>query len=533
MPVESSHSKFRAVTQLSVIAFLSPVSGVLAEMTLASIFGASSVVDAYRIAYIVIAMGNQVFLGIVLPNILIPLLSTFRTKNANADAWNAAFSLGYLLFAVCLSLAIAIWERPDYLVALLAPDLSAAGKAEAEKMLSVFGLLLACTIWIGIMNAILQSYRVLWTAPVTQLATNAFSIFFVLLLGRSIGGRAISSAILCGTVAGLCIHVILLRSIARSAGVHLHQALFPRWTPAIRKALKFGIPTLALVVLSQWTIIAANRSLAALPMGSLANFGYAFKLMIVIGFVPAAFTTFIFPALSESSANNDAEHTRSLATRSARMILTVTMPVTVLLYVARYEIIGLLFQRGALHASDVEDIAQIFAVLVWSAPFSHMLNFLCKINYASFQSKEAFAQLLFVAVMTTLTMSFAANHDGARGVALAFTLIYLVAALLHGSYIIFCNRRLDGGALVDFVWRMALICVVFAAAHDAARTLLYALAPENFLGRSLLLVIPSGASFIAFLLISSVIPLPEVAQIKRYLWNEGLQTTKWISRKES
>ncbi len=92
----------QAASTLTVLAVLSPVADLAVEMALAWRFEASSMIDTFRIASLILVFGNQLFLSQLLPNIVVPLLSEYRAKVIEREGWRLAFSFAGLLGVVSL-----------------------------------------------------------------------------------------------------------------------------------------------------------------------------------------------------------------------------------------------------------------------------------------------------------------------------------------------------------------------------------------------------------------------------------------------
>ena len=46
-------------------------------------------IDAFRIASLILVFGNQLFLGQLLPNVVVPLLSGYRAKGIEREGWRS------------------------------------------------------------------------------------------------------------------------------------------------------------------------------------------------------------------------------------------------------------------------------------------------------------------------------------------------------------------------------------------------------------------------------------------------------------
>ena len=72
------YSTAQSAMGLAVLSLLSPVAGILVEIAVAWRFGTSAPVDAFRIAVAVVYIGQQLFIGSLFPNVIVPLFAKYR-----------------------------------------------------------------------------------------------------------------------------------------------------------------------------------------------------------------------------------------------------------------------------------------------------------------------------------------------------------------------------------------------------------------------------------------------------------------------
>ena len=115
-----------------------------------------------------------------------------------------------------------------------------------------------------------------------------------------------------------------------------------------------------------------------MPPGTLAEFGYAWKLLALIGLLPAGLATVIFPAFSDAHARDNLAEFSRLVTRSFRMTLLPTLPLAAALFVQRSPLVSLMLGRGGMH--DVET-GQLFGICL-SGHRRALSAALCKVAFS-------------------------------------------------------------------------------------------------------------------------------------------------------
>ena len=287
---------------LTALATISPIAGLAVEMTLAWRFGTSSTIDALRIASLILVFGNQLFLGQLLPNVMVPLLSEYRAKGVEREGWRLAFSFAGLFGVVSLILIVWMWFKPGTLIGLLGPGLTGTAKSYAVLFARYFSLVLLLMGWTGVMSSVLYIHRIFWLPPACQLLTNLFVITAIISVGNKLGGGSIALGIMLGYLLMFGLHFYFLGKIAKTSNIRLLTCLKMGKKKGVLKAIRLSLPLIGMIFASQWGSIIINRALSQLPSGSLANYGYAFKLLAFVGILPASLLTVMFPSFSDAYA---------------------------------------------------------------------------------------------------------------------------------------------------------------------------------------------------------------------------------------
>jgi putative peptidoglycan lipid II flippase len=365
-------------------------------MMLAWRFGAYETVDAYRIAMLLVVVGAQLFLGNLLPHVVVPMFAEYRAKGMEQEGWRLAFSLAAILSVILLAFIAWIWIYPDTLVELLGPGLSAMGRDEASLLLRCFSLALFPMVWSGVTSGILYVQRVFWLSALVQIVPNLCVVLAVAIAG---GVESLVLGVLPGYAAMLVLFGFGLLHAGRRARVAWDACLKPMARAGLGKAWRLAWPLLAGTLIGQWGVIVINRALSGLPPGTLAEFGYAWKLLALVGLLPAGLATVIFPAFSDAHANGDAAEFSRLSARALRMTLLLTMPLAVGLFVERLPVVDLLFGRGSMSPQALDETGRLFGILLAGAPAGAFAVALNKIAFAMHDTKSptVFALLSWLA----------------------------------------------------------------------------------------------------------------------------------------
>ena len=509
----------RAVTGLTVLSFLSPAAGLLAEAVLAWRFGTSATVDGFRIGMLLVTLVQQLLVVSVLPNVIVPLL----VRNDHGDAaagWRLVVRLGWALSIPTAALTLLLYRWPGAVVAVLAPGLEGSGHDTAVFFVRYLGLSFLPILWTGLWASILYARGVFWITPAAQITGN---LLFAAILTVGRDGSTTGPAI--AALAGASVPVLL-----SWAGVRrfrpAHQTPTPAWRQQdlVRLARLTG-PLLAGSAVAQIGGIIVNRELSTLSEGSIAAFGYAWKLLQIVAIPSAAIATVLFPrmVLSASRAAHGGYAPRALASagvpgvtigRALRITVFLIVPVTCVLFLSREPLVSLLLGRGRFGLDAVASTSRLFGLLVLGAPPTVLALLLTKAYYAGQDtSSPALVQAAGVGVLVLLAPLCTARA-GDLGIAL----------LLSGLSWLTCVGLMVHPAARAHVPPVATLRGVSLATCTITATSALAWWATSSLGpiRAVIGNIPTsllaiGVGALVFVILTTRSGLPEFADVTRYL----------------
>jgi putative peptidoglycan lipid II flippase len=445
----------RAATALSALALLSPVAGMAVEVALAWRYGISSVADAYRIGSVMVLMGQQLLVQQFLPHILVPVFARCAARGNTADAWRAAQGVGnvFLLVSAVLGVGVFLWPRPA--VWLLAEGLHGEARAQATIFIRWLALAYMPLVITGIATSLLYAERIFWLPAAVQLLRNLLLAGVILMFPGGSAGPLLF-ATLGAVLLGAALTAARLWPLARRDGARLNLRLSLRH-PDVRLGVALSVPLVGMFVAGQWSPIIINRALTSLAPGSVASFGYAFKIGLLISLAPLALATVLFPRFAEEHSASAREKLEALGTRGLRMGVFLAIPLTAALIALREPVVSLLFKRGAFGASAVTEVARLVGLLLLSTPAAVIAAHAQKMLYARQKNWTPTLAALAGCAILMLLCPWTAQRWGAVGVAVLFTALSWAVA---GAQLIpiYGWRSLSAlRAAASFVFEMALL----------------------------------------------------------------------------
>ncbi|NRA42847.1 MAG: murein biosynthesis integral membrane protein MurJ [Pseudomonadales bacterium] len=344
----------RSSLLVSSMTMLSRVLGLLRDMCIAIMVGATANADAFFIAFKVPQFLRRLFSEGAFSQAFVPVLSEYREQRdfaaVKALLDRVAASLGSVLIMVC---GLAVVGAP-WLTAVFAPGfLSDPDKyALTASLIQITFPYLLFISMAGFAGAILNSYG--------RFAVPAFTpvILNLCLITGAVWGvdyfqepvMALAWAVF---VAGLAQFLFQLPFLA-----NIHLLPSPKWDwqdDGVRRILTLMLPALFGVSVSQINLLLDTVLASFLPTGSVSWLYFSDRLVeLPLGVFAIAVSTVILPSLSRKHANaNQAEFQKTLDW-SMRMILLISLPAALALFMLAEPLLATLFYYGeAFTESDI------------------------------------------------------------------------------------------------------------------------------------------------------------------------------------
>ena len=358
----------------------SRVLGFLRETLIAGFYGQQGTTDAYVRAFILPDLLYWMLMGGVLGSSLIPVLSEYIAKGEEKEGWRVVSAAGNLIF-LCLSiLTLAGLVLTPWFVRLWAPDLQPELVGLTVHLTRVLLIQPLFMSFAGLAMAILNSYKLFWPSALGALLYNAcvivFGTFFELALHTGVAGFAF------GTIIGAAVNFLVQIPALRRLGGRYHFSLDWR-LPGVRRIIWLAVPMILSMLLNQIPIAIYSSLSSALPDGTLSGLTRAYRLFqLPIGIFALSVALAVFPNLTEQAALRQWGNLRQTASKAVRMVILITVPVSVGMVVLRYPLIRLLFQHGAFTARDTTDTTIPLFYFCLGITAQAVINILPRVFYA-------------------------------------------------------------------------------------------------------------------------------------------------------
>ena len=343
----------RSSLVVGTMTMLSRVLGLIRDVVIAVVLGATANADAFFVAFKIPNFLRRLFAEGAFSQAFVPVLSEYReTRDAAAVKQlldRVAGALGGTL--LCLTL-LAVVAAP-LVATVFAPGfrgdpLKFALTTEMIRITFPYLMLISLT---GFAGAVLNSYGRFAVPAFTPVLLNVCLITAAVVAAPYFDEPAIALA--WGVLTAGCVQLVFQLPFLQ----RLHLLPMPRWQwgdEGVRRIVQLMIPAMFGVSVSQINLLLDTVLASFLPTGSISWLYYSDRLVeLPLGVFAIAIATVILPSLSRQRAGGDQQAFSQTLDWAIRGVLLMALPAAVALLILAEPILITLFQYGELQSRDV------------------------------------------------------------------------------------------------------------------------------------------------------------------------------------
>ncbi len=383
----------------------SRVLGLVRETVKADLFGAGGSVSALEVAIRVPTIVYDLLVGGMINAALVPVLSDYTAPERRAELWR--------LVSILLSLAVVVLSACVLLGELLAPQivwLMAGGfdpalQAEATALLRVMLPAILLLNLAGIVAGALYALKRFAFPAFTAAAYNAAIVALALLLGRRLGVTSMAWGLLLGAALQVALQMPGLRDAKLRFVLDIGHT-------ALRRIGRLYIPIVLGLIVDTLGVALSYNLASRTGDQSIPWMQYSATLIqFPLGLVSLAVSVAILPTLSRQTTDGQPEPFKATLAQGLRLVLMLTIPATVGLWVLATPIVALAFEHG--------DFTTIDTLATVAALRCHLIG------------------LIFAAVDQPLIFAFYARKDTWTPalVGVATVIMYVILALVPTLFV--------------------------------------------------------------------------------------------------
>ena len=425
----------QAALSISSLTLLVKILGMGREMLMARNLGVAPEVDAFVVAFGLVTLYINVFLGTV-PAALVPLFVRLRTKEGERSAvqlggWVTVRGLGVSLAAV---LVLDVAARP--LLALASPGLGPSAKIWLVPVFRAISPLILFSTLSSFLGAILNAeggFAVPALVPGLTAVASVGALFFLpglriwaLVMGLLVGGALEAS--------------VLAWAVFRRGRLTLGPVPWEH----LRGFLHQFYPMVGGGLLMCSTAMVDVGVASFLPPGGIAALSYANRIpQAFLSLSSGALGTAILPFYSRLVARKDWQGLRRVAGTYLAGSMALSAVLTLLLVLGSRNLVALTFQHGAFGAAQTVLVGHIQSMYFLQIPF-----YIGGILVVRMISSLGHNEILLPAAAFSAAMNLGLDllllpRMGLPGIALSTALVHLTTLALLSMWSLRLLRRAE------------------------------------------------------------------------------------------
>lgn len=363
--------------QITLLSFTNILFNFITQVAVAFYFGATPNRDAYFAALVIPTYISAVLSGSI-GLMFLPIYVDIRSKKNNEQA--NYFLNNSMVFASVLSILIIII---GILFSHNILSLTVSGfKGKQFLLTSDLLIILLPTILFQILTniggAVLQVRNNFLFPALAPIFSALIMVMTVLVFNQAIGIKSLAYGTLIGSAISC---VLILIPVFRS---FTFRFVFNLKEYNLVQLLKTSLPLLVGGIFYRLTPIFERGIASNLPQGSVSYLGYANQVMLILVMLTSSgISTTVYPALSRAWSENNLDRVRDLFAKGIRIILLISVPLSVIFIFWGSSIFQLLFERGAFNHQATLAISSIFSILTIAFIASSLGNMIAKVFYFS------------------------------------------------------------------------------------------------------------------------------------------------------
>jgi len=501
---------------LTVAALASRLLGWIRLLVIGSQFGASRELDAYFAAFRIPDAIFQLVVAGALSAALIPVFSSYRARDQEAEAWQLASSVINLVLIALAALSLVMAILAPFFVPIVAPGFDAP---TTELTIRMTRVMLISPVLIGmgaVVTGILNSYQQFTVPAIAPLLYNVAIIFAAIFLAPIMGVEGLAVGVAIGSLAHLAVQLPNLARVGQRYDLTIGLS-----HPGVRRvAWLMGPRTLGLAA-GQINFLVSTVLASGLQEGSLTAYNYAFQLsQIPVGVIGVSIAVALFPTLSQDAALGRIGEIRRQVAGAVRVLIFVAAPLTAIMVVLREPLTSVFYQYGLFSQSATDRTASTLLFFALGLVGHIVVHVLTRAYYAMQDTRTPVAWAIVAVAVNVPLMAMLVGPMGVEGLALALSIASVIEVI---GLLWFLRRRIEsveGSAIARTVARSGVAGLAAALLMLGGLTLLQASMAgllDNAVGRLLVLLLLAAAGSAIFLVVATALRSPELDQLRGVL----------------
>lgn len=457
---KGQHNLLSSGLIVSAMTLVSRVLGLVRDVVLANLLGASLMADVFLFAQKIPNFLRRLFAEGAFSQAFVPVLKDIQFNHSKEVLFSfinrIAGTLGLILFVVAvLGVIGSKWLVSSFGFGFIDQPEKFALADELLKITFPYILFISLA---GFCSALLNSVQRFAIPAITPVLLNLSIIAAALIFapGMPEPTKALAWAIF---IAGILQLVIQLPFLWR-------EGLLPKpqwgWSdPGVKRVVKLMVPVLFGVSVAQINLLIDTMLATTLVTGSISWLYYSDRLLeFPLGVFGIAIATVILPSLSQQMAESSESTYQKTLNWGVRTVLLIGVPAAIGLAMLAEPMILTIFQHGSFTLEDANRSAMSLIAYSLGLPFFMLIKVLATAFYARQDTKTP-VKIGIIAMLSNIVLNLLLYKPlGHVGLAIATSISAILNAGLLYVYLRRNNYYTPGAGWLKYGLQLILACAV-------------------------------------------------------------------------
>ncbi len=358
-------SLLKSASVVSIFTLASRVTGLVRELLMASMFGASALTDAFNVAFRIPNLFRRLFAEGAFSQAFVPVLAASRAQHGDEATKEVIDSVATALAWSVLVLSVLGVLASPWLVWAMASGLQqdARGYGATVNMTRWMFPYIAFMSMVALSAGILNTWKRFAVPAATPVLLNVSVIAATWFLSPWLAKQGVEAiyALPVGVMVGGALQLAVQIPALSRLGLLPRLGVRPRavkkaWTnPATLNILRLMGPALLGVGVAQISLLINTQIASYMASGSVSWLTYADRLMeFPTAMLGVALGVVLMPQLAAAKATGDTERYAAMLDWGLRLVLLLALPCAAALLVFSQPLVSVLYHYGAFTDRDVQ-----------------------------------------------------------------------------------------------------------------------------------------------------------------------------------
>lgn len=392
---------FKSSVIVMIINMISRLLGLIREMVIGSVFGASGMTDAYVSATRIPNFFTTLFGEGSLGTVFIPIYNRGMEESGQTRINEFVFSVLNLIiaFTSTMSIIMIVFSRQ---ILKITTGFNDPERFEiANIMLKIVAFYFLFIALSGVIASLLNNYKKFAVSACMGVVFNLTIIIGTLLMKDKLGIYGLGIAYLLSGFIQLLILLPQFFQIMKS-----YKFIFNFNDKYVKEMFMLMLPTLIGIFGYQFNEIIDNRFATMLTAGTASALNYASRLYLLpIGVFAISLSVVIFPTLSKAVVKNQKRKVKKVIEQGMNLLAFLIIPSSVILYKYSFEIVKLIYKRGNFTDRAVITTSETLKFYALGLVFFSTIHLLTRSHYV-FKDRKLPVISSFIAIFVNIFLDF-------------------------------------------------------------------------------------------------------------------------------